>query len=121
MASRFRSVWKKAALPCWTARAGWFPKHRAGAPLTWHSRNPEDYGDARLLTHTVEASVPLPEAKGTYTLAFYLRNSMGTGAGWATSSRLPTAVRFYARCRLSNVCRTIHKRGHKRQDAVSII
>lgn len=52
----------------------------AGAPLTWHSRNPEDYGDARLLTHTVEASIPLPEAKGTYTLAFYLRNSMGTGA-----------------------------------------
>lgn len=52
----------------------------AGAPLSWHSRNPEDYTDARLLTHTVEADIVLPEEKGTYTLAFYLRNSMGTGA-----------------------------------------
>lgn len=52
----------------------------AGAPLTWHSRNPEDYNDARLLTHKVEADIALPDEKGTYTLAFYLRNSMGTGA-----------------------------------------
>lgn len=91
-------------MPCWTARGGLiFPK-LGQAPPDLAQPDPEDYGDARLLTHTVEASIPLPEAKGTYTLAFYLRNSMGTGAGWATPSRLHTAVRFYARCRLSNVC-----------------
>ncbi len=59
----------------------------AGAPLTWHSRNPKEYTDARLLTHTVEADIPLPKKKGTYTLAFYLRNEMGTGAQMGNTER----------------------------------
>lgn len=52
----------------------------AGEPLDWHSRNPEDYADASLLTHKVEASITLPSNPGFYKLAFYLRNAMGTGA-----------------------------------------
>lgn len=49
----------------------------AGDPAVWYGTNPQPYEDRALLTHTVSASLPLPEKAGTYRLAFYLKNALG--------------------------------------------
>ena len=52
----------------------------AGNPSNWHSRLAQDYNDVRLLTHTINAVIPLPPEKATYKIAFYLKNSLGSFA-----------------------------------------
>lgn len=52
----------------------------AGDPSTWNSRDPENYGDASAIEYTISADIPLPSESGKYKLAFYFRNSAGTGA-----------------------------------------
>lgn len=49
----------------------------AGDPETWL---PADLSTNAPLTHTVAADFVLPQATGTYQIAFYVRNSAGTGA-----------------------------------------
>lgn len=49
----------------------------AGDPTQWLSADPDTNEP---LTHTVAASLTLPETPGTYQIAFYLQNSAGTGA-----------------------------------------
>ncbi len=46
---------------------------KAGTPTDWHSRNPINYNDGKLLTHKVTANCPLPDKAGRYKLAFYLK------------------------------------------------
>ena len=53
---------------------------KAGTPTDWHSRNPINYNDGKLLTHKVTANCPLPDKAGRYKLAFYLKNPLGVGA-----------------------------------------
>ena len=53
---------------------------KAGTPTNWHSRNPDNYNDAKLLTHTLKAKCPLPDKVGRYKIAFYLKNPLGVGA-----------------------------------------
>ncbi|MBE6727050.1 MAG: DUF4874 domain-containing protein [Ruminococcaceae bacterium] len=53
---------------------------KAGDPESWNSRNPKDYEDGKLLTHTVKGTIDLPDDSGEYRLAFRLCNSEGTGA-----------------------------------------
>ena len=50
---------------------------KAGEPSDWHSRSPQDYDDARLLTHTVKAVLPISPDHASYKIAFYLKNSLG--------------------------------------------
>lgn len=52
----------------------------AGKPETWNSRDPENYYDPSPIEYTISSEVPLPNKSGTYKLAFYLKNSAGTGA-----------------------------------------
>lgn len=52
----------------------------AGDPATWNSRDPENPDDPAALEYTISSDILLPEESGTYQLAFYLRNSAGTGA-----------------------------------------
>ena len=52
----------------------------AGDPTTWLSTSPSSNEP---LTHTVAAALTLPETAGTYQVAFYLKNSAGTGARFA--------------------------------------
>ncbi len=52
----------------------------AGDPATWNSRDPENYEDPARIVYTISAEVPMPSQAGEYQLAFYLRNSAGTGA-----------------------------------------
>lgn len=52
----------------------------AGDPSTWNSRNARDYSDGTLLIHKIAANVKLPEKSGKYKLAFWVKNSAGTGA-----------------------------------------
>lgn len=54
-----------------------------GNPALWHSRNPENWNDGELLTHNISSKIALPTENGTYKLAFYLKNSLGTGASLA--------------------------------------
>lgn len=49
----------------------------AGDPASWLSTDPNTNEQ---LTHTVAATLRLPETVGTYQIAFYLKNSAGTGA-----------------------------------------
>lgn len=53
---------------------------KAGTPSDWHSRSPHDYNDARLLTHTVKATMRVPSGSTAYKIGFYLKNSMGSFA-----------------------------------------
>ncbi len=52
----------------------------AGEPVTWNSRDPENYEDAAPIEYTISADLILPAQAGEYQLAFYLKNSAGTGA-----------------------------------------
>lgn len=52
----------------------------AGEPATWNSRDPENYEDAAPIEYTISADLILPAQAGEYQLAFYLKNSAGTGA-----------------------------------------
>lgn len=52
----------------------------AGTPSTWNSRNAADWNDGTLLTHSISSTLTLPETAGSYKLAFFLKNSAGTGA-----------------------------------------
>lgn len=52
----------------------------AGTPSEWNSRNARDYSDGTLLIHKISANVELPEKSGKYKLAFWVKNSAGTGA-----------------------------------------
>jgi len=52
----------------------------AGDPATWNCRDPENYEDASRIAYTVSADMILPNQPGQYQLAFYLKNSAGTGA-----------------------------------------
>ena len=53
---------------------------KAGNPSEWHSRSPHDYSDARLLTHTLKATLPLPPDVTNCKIAFYLKDSMDSFA-----------------------------------------
>ena len=55
-------------------------KFPAGDPAAWNSRDPGNYDDPSLILYTVSADVVLPQEPGQYQLAFYLKNSAGTGA-----------------------------------------
>ena len=48
-----------------------------GDPSKWHSHNPADPYSDEVLIHRVSAELPLPEQSGEYSLAFFMRNSMG--------------------------------------------
>ncbi len=61
---------------------------KVGNPAEWHSTNPEDYSDRDLLNHALSTSMKLPKDKGTYKLAFFVRNAMGQYA------RLDNAVPY---------------------------
>lgn len=52
----------------------------AGDPATWNCRDPENYEDSSRIAYTVSADMILPNQPGQYQLAFYLKNSAGTGA-----------------------------------------
>jgi hypothetical protein len=53
---------------------------QAGNPADWHSRNPHDYIDAKLLCHTLQATLPLPPDGTHFKIAFYLKDSLGSFA-----------------------------------------
>ena len=55
-------------------------KIEAGNPSDWHSRSPQDYNDARLLTHNVRGVLPLPSEGTNFKIAFYLKNPLGSFA-----------------------------------------
>ena len=52
----------------------------AGEPKTWYNRDPDEPSSPHVLTHTVSAELDGIKKKGTYRVAFYLRNTMGTYA-----------------------------------------
>ncbi len=50
---------------------------KVGNPADWHCTDPTDYSKRELLKHSLATSMKLPETKGTYQLAFFVRNAMG--------------------------------------------
>jgi hypothetical protein len=58
---------------------------KVGTPTGWHSRNPGNYNDTKLSTHTITANCPLPDKAGRYKIAFYLKNPLGVGAQLANA------------------------------------
>lgn len=64
----------------------------SGNPETWYNRDPDNYADSRNLTHTLKASMKLPDKAGRYKLAFYLKN---TGNQYARLSNRLTVVNGY--------------------------
>ncbi|MBO7218112.1 MAG: DUF4832 domain-containing protein, partial [Clostridia bacterium] len=61
----------------------------AGDPKTWYNRNPDDPYSSLALTHNITAELNGITKKGTYKLAFYLKNTMGTFA--RLSNKIDTA------------------------------
>ena len=59
-----------------------------GDPTTWHSSSPTDYSDRTQLTHNLKGTLTLPKEKGTYKVAFFLKNKLGQ------SARLDNQVEF---------------------------
>ncbi len=53
---------------------------KAGEPDKWYSHDPENYKSNTVLEHNISAELPAPEEGQKYCLAFYLRNTQGTGA-----------------------------------------
>ena len=49
---------------------------KAGEPETWYSHDPYNWLDTHLMVHTVQANIRLPQKKGNYYLAFYLKNDL---------------------------------------------
>lgn len=49
----------------------------AGKPSEWYSTSPKNCYDRTLLCHNLTTALKLPESKGNYRLAFYLKNTMG--------------------------------------------
>ncbi len=47
----------------------------AGNPEEWYSHDPNDHMDTNALEHTVSAEIELPDKKGKYHIAFYLKNN----------------------------------------------
>ena len=52
----------------------------AGDPKTWYSHDPENWKSNVVLDHSISAELDTPTEKGTYYVAFYLKNTMGVGA-----------------------------------------
>ncbi len=53
---------------------------KAGDPTSWHSTSAKNYSDRTQLTHTVKASMTLPDEKGVYKIAYRLSNALGQTA-----------------------------------------
>lgn len=49
---------------------------KAGDPETWYSHDPYSWADTEVPEYTVQAKIRLPKEKGTYYLAFYLKNDV---------------------------------------------
>ena len=71
---------------------------KAGEPDKWYNLAPDYYVTERkssaqgdVLTHKIEAELDLPEASGTYYVAFYLKNTMND---FATLSNDPESIPF---------------------------
>lgn len=52
----------------------------AGDPHTWYNRDPDNAASTEVLNHTVSAELDPVTKKGTYHIAFYLKNTMDTYA-----------------------------------------
>ncbi len=52
----------------------------AGDPSKWYSTDPKNYSDRKQLTHNITAKMVLPKQKGTYKIAFFMKNSLGQTA-----------------------------------------
>lgn len=50
-------------------------KKAAGYPAQWHSHSAANPENKTLLTHKVDATIKLPQQKGTYKIAFYLQGA----------------------------------------------
>ena len=50
---------------------------KVGEPDKWYNRDPDDPYSHVVLTHNLSAELDAPTEKGSYKLAFYLRNTMG--------------------------------------------
>lgn len=57
----------------------------AGEPEKWYSHDPENYLSTEVLKHTVSAELPIPDKKGEYYLAFFMRNTMNDYAAFSNS------------------------------------
>ncbi len=57
----------------------------AGDPHTWYNRDPENPSSTEVLTHNISAALDAPQAKGSYYIAFNLKNTMGTTAALANN------------------------------------
>ncbi|MBO7218092.1 MAG: DUF4874 domain-containing protein, partial [Clostridia bacterium] len=55
----------------------------AGEPKTWYNRDPDNPKSSEVLTHKVTAQLDSAKLTGTYHIAFYLKNTMGTHAALA--------------------------------------
>ncbi len=57
----------------------------AGDPTTWYSHDPDNYKSTEVLSHNISAELEIPEEKGKYYVAFYLKNTQGVGAQLSNS------------------------------------
>ena len=57
----------------------------AGDPTKWYSHDPENWKSNVVLDHSITAELDAPTEKGTYYVAFYLKNTMGVGAQLSNS------------------------------------
>ena len=64
---------------------------KAGNPDTWYSHDPENYKSDKVLEHTVEAEISVPNDGKTYYIAFYLKNDMNRFARFAND---PESIPF---------------------------
>lgn len=51
-----------------------------GEPSKWYNRNPDEAFSTEILTHNISAELDPPTQKGEYSIAFFLRNTMGVYA-----------------------------------------
>ena len=56
-----------------------------GDPTKWYSHDPENWKSNVVLDHSITAELDAPTEKGTYYVAFYLKNTMGVGAQLSNS------------------------------------
>lgn len=50
---------------------------KVGEPDKWYNRDPDDPYSSEVLIHNLSAEIDAPTEKGSYKLAFFLRNTMG--------------------------------------------